>query len=374
MLRSTVSRIRFCICALGCAMLGASSFNWAQSVHAAGHRYAWVKIGASPAPPLETAEVWRVSARCVRPYFARALLRSEASLRAYYALAPEAVRARLHHPISLPTSAAPGRWYHLVNDAPNSRRRNSPDKEYVAELHVEYAEWYANVFKLEIEANQWRQRWTNVADQRLVLSESVRKNFRPVSGGDTRLTRTKGGFEDHVMTTLGLSGFPSDEEQALRSDCVKIDLVKKIMRSPSYVGQLWRWPVDQTAAFAFGLELVFIGIFLVPIALWVGTGDRQIAARRVRDAADRLAAKLRNFDRDKFISVTREQARSACVRTGAFLTSLGSVVNRRFRLLLTMAASPSFGMNTVRWGATEMSGTPSATSPPHPSPEYRQPW
>jgi hypothetical protein len=374
MLRTTVSRIRLCLCALGCAVLGASLFNWAQAVQAPADRYAWVSLNTSNAPPLETAEVWQVSAACVRPYFARALLRAEARLKAYYALAPEAVRAQLDRPISLPTSPEPQGWYHLVNDDSNSRARNTPDKEYVAQLHVEYAEWYANVFKFEIEANKWQHRLTDVADQRLILSESTRKSFGAYSRPDSKLTRPKDDFEDHVMTTLGLGGFPSGEEQAIKADCVKIDLVKKILRDPDYFGQLWRWPVEQTAAFALGLELIFISIFLVPVTLWIGTGDTQIALRPMRDTTDRLAAKVRNIDWDKVISNASERAQVITMKTCAALTSLGLRVNKQLRVLLRMAASPNFTMKPMRWGDGETSGRPGATStPPHPSPEYRQP-
>lgn len=375
MLRSTVSRIRLCICALGCVVLGASLSNWAQALHGAGQQYTWTSLGASAAPPLETAEVWQVSAACVQPYFVRALMRSEAHLKSYYALAPEAVRARLNRPIGAPTSAAPRAWYHLVND--DSGRRDAPDKEYTAALHVEYAEWYANVYKLEIEASRWQQRLIDVADQRLILSESARKSFgansRQNSGPDSKLMRPTGRFEDHVMTMLGLGGFPSGEEQALKSDCVKIDMVEKILRDPDYFAQLWRWPVDQAAAVAFGLELVLVGIFLVPITLWIGTGDRQIARRHLRDAADRLTARVRSFSPEKFALDVLEYVRAVSVRTRAFLMDCGSAATRQVLLLLRMAASPNFTATPMRWGDEETSGA--ATSPPpRPSPEDRQPW
>lgn len=274
--------------ALGCVVLGASVLNWAQAPHARD-RFTWVPVNASQAPAIETAEVWQVSGSCVRPYFARALLRSEAKLKAYYAFAPEAVRARLNA-TSLPQSPEQARWYHLVTRVPESSRRDAPDREYVAQLHVQYAEWYANVFKLELDEHQWQQRFANIADQRLMLSESARRSFAAYSSRDGRLAGTKADFDDYVLSTLGLGGFPSYEEQALRADCVKISLVKKISQNADSLKEFWHWPVEQAAGFAFGLELILIGIFLVPITLWIGTGDLQIAARHIRSQASRLAA------------------------------------------------------------------------------------
>ena len=373
MLRNTVSRIRLSLCALGCAVLGASLVNWVQTLPAAAQRETWVSIGSSNAPAVETAEVWRVSGRCVRPYFERALLRSKERLKAYYALAPEAVRARLDRAAGPQSSAEPGGWYHLVNDAPGVRPRETPDKEFVAELHVEYAEWYANVFKLEVEANQWQQRLKSVADQQVVLGESARRSFGAYSAHGAQ--RPKDGFDHHVLTTLGLGGFPGDVEQALKSDCVNIDLVKKIVQYPNTFGQLWRWPVDQTAAFAIGLELIFLAIFLVPITLWIGTGDTQIAWRHMRDTVDRMAAGIRSFDREKFVSNALRRAHAIESRTRVVLANFRSGAVRQLGLWRRMAASPNFTIDPMHWGDGETGGDAGVIStPPHPSPEYRQPW
>jgi len=349
MLRGTVSRIRFSLGALGCAILGVSIFNWAQTPHPKD-QFAWVPVNASKAPAIETAEVWHVSGSCTRPFFARALLRSEARLKAYYAYAPEAVRARLNLPIDFRQSSQQTNWYHLVTRVQDNPRHDAPDPEYVAQLHVQYAEWYANVFKLELEKHQWQQRFANVADQRLMLGESARKSFAAYSPRDGKLAAAKGDFDDYVLSTLGLGGFPADEEQALRSDCVKISLVKKIFQNPaSSFGGFWHWPVEQAVGVAFGLDLILIGIFLVPITLWIGTGDLRIAARHVRreasrlatnaaawiatvarraahyvhDAASRLAAAVRNFDTEKFTADVSEIIQVIRIRSHSLLTSLG---------------------------------------------------
>ena len=51
------------------------------------------------------------------------------------------------------------------------------------------------------------------------------------------------------------------------------------------------------AVVAFGLELVLIGVFFVPIALWIGTGDLRIARQHAGDEARRLFAALRTWHR-----------------------------------------------------------------------------
>lgn len=207
MFQSTVSRVRFALSALGVIVLSASLFNWTQALRTARHQYEWVDAGASNAPALDTAEVWQVSGSCVRPYFVGAALRSKAKLKAYYDLAPEAVRAQLHRS---PDVLQP----QLVKNQPDDN--DDPDTEYAALLHVQYAEWYANVFKLEIEAGRWQQRLIDVADQRLMLSESARKSFGASSGRDSAAPVATRSFDTQVLATLGLGGFPKVEEQRLR--------------------------------------------------------------------------------------------------------------------------------------------------------------
>jgi hypothetical protein len=377
MLSRTVSRIRLAISALGCVVLGASLFNWAQTLQTAGQQYTWVGADESHAVPVETAEVWQVSARCVRPYFARALLRSEATLKAYYNLAPPAVRAGLEHSPAPPQSREPTGWYRLVKGGPEARPRDNPDMEYVAQLHVQYAEWYANVFKLEIAEGQWQQRLNDVADQRLVFTESARKSFRAYSGHDTEPARAASSFDDHVMATLGFGGFPGDEALALRANCVKIDLVKKISEPPNYLGELWRWPVEQMAAFALGLELIFIGIFLVPVTLWIATGNPQVAAQHIRDEATRLAAGVTTFGKDKFIAYGLARFHAIRMRTFAFLASfwawLGPIVNRRVQFVRRMAAASHIAIRSAleRWNAA---GGRGSTSPPGSVPGSPRQW
>jgi len=348
MLQSTVSRVRFALCALGFVVLSASVFNWAQAVHVAGRQYRWVDAATSSAPVFDTAEIWQVSARCVRPYFIRAALRSKAKLKAYYDLAPEAVRARLNRPSNIPRSAAPKSWYQLVKNQPDN---NDPDGEYAALLHVQYAEWYANVFKLEIDASRWQQRLTDVTDQRLTLSESARKSFD--SGRDSAGPAATDGFDSQVLATLGLGGFPKDEEQALKTDCVKISLVNKVLASPSYLGELWRWPVEQTAAFALALELIFLGLFIVPMTLWIGTGDAELAAQHVRDAANRLAARVKSFDWKKRAADAAQELQAVGVAVHAILAALGArllpVVERLIVLVLRWVVLPSIALGALAW-------------------------
>ena len=376
MFQSTVARIRFALSVLGVVVLSASLFNWAQALHTARHQFTWLGADASNAPALDTAEIWRVSASCVRPYFIRAALRSKAKLKAYYDLAPEAVRARLNRSAGIPQSSGPKSWYQLVKNQPDnqSANDNGSDMEYAALLHVQYAEWYANVFKLEIEANRWQQRLIGVTDQRLVLSESTRKSFAAYSGRDTTALGGANGFDSQVLATLGLGGFAREEEQALKSDCVKVSLVNKVLASPSYLGELWRWPVEQTAAFALGLELILAGIFLVPMTLWIGTGNPQRAAQHIRDEANRLVARFRKFDKDKFIAGALERLQAIRMRTRVVLDGvgarLGPVVNRQVQLGLQMVAISNIGIRSAlskRWNAA---GRRSVTSRPRPFPEY----
>ena len=376
MSQSTVSRIRLSVGALGCVILGASLFNWAHGLHVAAHQYAWVKVNSAEAP---SAEIWQVSANCVRPYFVGALLRSEAKLKAYYDSAPAEVRARLDRSPDNAQSSQPTGWYRLVKSESDIGPPKRPNMEYVAELHAQYAEWYANLFKLEIEENRWQQRLTDVADQRLIFSESTRRSFGAYSGHDTKLaSAATGSFDDHVLDTLGLGGFPRDEQVALKSDCLNIRLVKQVYNTPNYFFELWRWPVEQTAGFMLGLELIFIGIFLVPITLWIGTGDRQLATEYVRNEANRLAARIKSFDANKFAADGLERLRTAGVRARALLTTFGArlrpVINRQVQLLLRMAAFPNSTPSATPQERSNAHGKRGFTSPTSPFPRSRRRW
>ena len=353
MLQSTVSRVRLALSALGFIVLCASLFTWVQS-HGAREQYTWVDAGASDAPALDTAEIWQVSATCARPYFIKAALRSKAKLKAYYDLAPEAVRARLNRSSAIPRSATPKNRYRLIKDQPGQSTDNDDtDLEYSALLHVQYAEWYANVFKLEIEANQWQQRLIGVTDQRLMLSGSARKSFGAYSRPDTGALGATSGFDSQVLATLGLSGFPRHEEQALKTDCIKISLVNKVLTTPNYIKELWRWPVEQTAAFALALELILLGIFLVPMTLLIGTGDPRLAAQHVRDTATRVRAKVKSFNWKKRVFATAKRIHAVRIAAQALLAELGArlrpIVEELIVLFLRWVVLPGIALSRTLW-------------------------
>ena len=295
MLRITVLRVRIFFAVLGCAILGASLVDWAQNLRATESGYAWVKTGFSDAPAAETAEIWRTSARCMRPFFIDAVLRSKARLKSYYDLVPAEVRAWRTRPVFADGAAAAAgqkQPYRLVSDQEN---QTPAQLERGAMLHARYAEWYANVFKLEIEAHQWEERLNNVADQSVTVSEAARRGF-PAGRGIGRGNAT-GDFDRNLLAVLGVGGFPGDLEQVLLARCVSIVPVKKVFAKPNYASELWRWPVDYAAAFSFGLELVLVAVFFVPIDLWLGTGNMQAPQRHVAQVAARLAERTRRQGR-----------------------------------------------------------------------------
>lgn len=350
MLQSTVSRVRLALGTLGLVVLGASLFNWAQAVQTARPQYTWVDANTSDAPALDTAEVWQVSGSCVRPYFVRAALRSKAKLKAYYDIAPEAVRARLSRAPDIPQPTGSKNWYRLVKNQPDIQSTNN-DLEYGALLHVEYAEWYANVFKLEIEASRWQQRLIDVTDQRLMLGESARKSFRAYSGRDATTADATSGFDSQVLATLGLGGFPEDEEQNLKADCVNVSLMHKVLTRPNYLEEFWRWPIEQTAMFALALELILLGVFLVPMTLWIGTGDAQLAAQHVRDAANRVVTKVRSFDGKTRVSDAAARLQAVLTATRAILFELGArlrpIVENQIVLFLRWVVLPSIALGVL---------------------------
>jgi hypothetical protein len=323
-LRITVSHIRLCIAGLGCAVLAGSLFDWAQAFRASSHGYAWVDTASSSAPALETAEIWQASAGCERPYFVRAALQSKTRLKSYYDLAPDEVRAwrnRSTHSED-PTSAAEQRSVYRVasTDEQDGRRRNA-EMEYEARLHAQHAEWYATVYKLEIQANRWEQRLSNVSDQKVIIGEATRKSFEASSTPVAGSANANGNFESHVLSLLGLGGFPGDDEKAIEADCIQITPVKKILQPANYLKEIWRWPVDRAAVFAIGLELVLVGLLLPPIVVWLVTGDPQAVQRYIRRSARRFVARVRTVHKSKFIVRPSAVIRAFLARARLFLTT-----------------------------------------------------
>jgi hypothetical protein len=294
MLRITVARIRIFFAVMGCAALGASLIDWAQNLRAAESGYAWVQANSPLAPAVATAEIWRASARCMRPFFVNAVLRSKATLNAYDDLVPAEVRAARTAAAGGENLLGPGQGgtYRLVSDRPDASG-DAAQRERGAMLHVRYAEWYANVFKLEIEEHQWEERLGNVADQSVTVGEATRRSF--TAGRGVARDDAAGDFDRNLIVLLGLGGFPADQEQALRARCVTVVPVKKVFASANYVSELWRWPLDHAAAVAFGLELLLVAIFFVPIDLWLGTGETRAALRHVGEVSARVAARLRRL-------------------------------------------------------------------------------
>jgi hypothetical protein len=344
MLRSAPSRIRFSVGMLGGVVLGASLFSWAYSLHVAANRYTWVTADTANGPKAETAELWHVSASCVRPYFVRALLRSKAELQAHYQQAPDEIRARLSPGATPYQSVEPAAWHPVESGRQKDIGLSNQDREYVASLQVKYAEWYAALFKLEIQANNWQQRLLDLADQTLVVSAASRNSFAAYSRGNTRLISPQGDFDGYLLTTLGLGGLPSDEQLSLKSDCVTVSLVKQSFGSADYLAKLWRWPVDCLAEFLLGVELLFISIFFAPIALWLETGDLAAVSRPIHNLANRFGAgirtfdaSVRNFDRNRFARGVLERFRHmrAVAAAGYRLNSPGKI--RRWAATLTQS-------------------------------------
>ncbi|MGC1252429.1 MAG: hypothetical protein WA889_16410, partial [Xanthobacteraceae bacterium] len=279
----------------GCAILSASLFDWAQNLRAAEAGYAWVRADATIAPAAETAEIWQVAASCVRPFFVNAVLQSKLALNNHYAMAPEAVRAWHARPTDeglAPAADQKAGLYRLINGRQDGSGQNSAQMERGAMLHVRYAEWYANLFKLEVQAHEWERRLADIADQSVTVSEATRKSFGAYAGRGVERAGSQGDFDHYLFVLLGLGGFANDQEQAIRTDCVEFIPVKRVFKSANYLGEVWQWPVDHAAAFSFGLELVLIGILFIPIDLWIATGDIQAVRRHIAEVVTRLATSV----------------------------------------------------------------------------------
>jgi len=341
MSRSVRSRIRLFIGALGCAVLVTSLISWAYSLHAAASRYTWVRVDASRVPAAETAELWHVSASCVRPYFVRALFRSKAKLDAHYNAAPDEVRARLNPRAYPGQSVKPAAWHPPESGSQKEIGRSNPYGEYVAALQVKYAEWYAALFKLEIEAGNWQQRLIDVTDQTLILSAASRASFGAYSSGAMRLTGAQGDFDGYLLTGLGLGGFSGDEQMSLKSACVTIDPVMARDRDPNALGALWHWPVDCLAEFSFGLELVLISIFFAPIVLWLGNGDFDVRSQ-IQTLTHRFGTGLWRFDKDLLACAVLKRIRHMQAAILALLDRLkAQAASRRTRRSIARIAEPA---------------------------------
>jgi hypothetical protein len=348
MSRSVRSRLRLFIGVLGCAVLVASFLSWAHTLHAGAAQHTWVEIDRSQVPPAETAELWHVSATCIRPYFVRALMRSKTRLAAHYNAAPAEVRARLTPGTAPGQSLKPAAWHPRPIGGQNETGRRNPYGEYDAALQVKYAEWYAALFKLEIAANTWQQRLIEVADQTVVVGAAARAGFAAYSRGDISLSGAQGDFDDYLLTALGLGGFSSAEQVTLKGACVTINPVMARLYDARLLGAIWRWPLDCLAEFSFGLELVLISIFFAPIAVWLGTGGLEVTPY-MRTLTYRLGTSIRDFRESKLVCRMLERFRDISAANLASLNRTKShAAGRRAGDAMTWTAEPKRGGQRLR--------------------------
>ena len=329
-------RIRWYLIGLGCAILAASLYSWADTWRATDNGYAWVDLNSSNAPATEAGEIWQVSASCARPFFVKAALKSKAKLRAYYELAPKEVRALRDREVQRGKLAGPADQrplYRLASDEQDDQLSDIA-QEYDATLHVKYAEWYATASKLVIQLSQWEQRLLNVADQSMMLTETMRKSFRAYSGSDVAGISAKGDFEHYVLFLFGLGGFPSDEEQAIKLNCISIIPVKRIVTGASAFAELWRWPIDYVATFTLGLEFIFAGLFCAPIVRWINSGAPQIGKLNVWRVTSRIVTAVRSSTMETLVRVLRDADRILeNTRLGNLLKHHADALRRRTAVL-----------------------------------------
>jgi hypothetical protein len=227
-------------------------------------------------------------------------MQAKAKLKAYNDAAPEEILAWRDRPARQTPRLLPD---DLLKREQEERERDIAAKDYDAELHVKYAEWYVTVSKLEEQVQRWEWRLSNVVDQRITFSEARRRgtDIGDYSGNDIEQINARRLFEHYGLSLLGLGGFPDDQQQAIKATCVSVIPLKKIVTRTKYYTQIWRWPVDHVAAFWFGLELVLVGVFFSPIARWISTGDAQTLWLDVHNAVKRFATMTRSFLRSKFV-------------------------------------------------------------------------
>ena len=309
MVQSKRSRVGVLIGLLGVAVLGVSLYAWSrggprQRLYYTEHEYEWVRADASPAPAVETDEIWQAAATCQLPYFVKATLQAKAKLQAYNDAVPDEIRAlRERPPRRLPADNTP--FYYFLKREQEERGRNIAGTDYDAQLHAKYTEWYVTVSKLEDQVKQWEERLNGLADRSVPLSQArsggARVRAPPGNGGES---------ERAALSRLGLGGFPEDQQQAIKATCISVIPIKKIIAKTHYRTEIWRWPVDHVAAFWFGLELVLVGALFEPIATWISTGDFAAAWRHGRDAVERFIATARGILADKTVLIALALRRS----------------------------------------------------------------
>jgi hypothetical protein len=288
MLRKVVLSIRLLLVVLGCGVLSASI--WGQASR--GPERACLGPCDSAASGHEL-ELWQTSATCTRPYFVKVVLRVKARLKAAYAAAPAELQASLSRSGAVGTTESA---YRVADAVADERQRRIAEDDSM--LHARYAEWYATVSALEIQQSRWEERLLKVSDQKALLDGSVHKNFKAHNTGGAGVPAAKGDFEHYVLYLLGLGGFADDEEQAIRANCLTVVPAASV----SAPAAPWSWPVERVAASAFGLELVLLGALLVPIALWIRSGDLSAVRQHFRDQVTRVVMAWRGFDAGTYLA------------------------------------------------------------------------
>jgi hypothetical protein len=269
-------------------------------------------------------------------------------LAAHYNAAPDEVRARLNLPAEPRQSVEPASWQPPESGKQKQVGHSDPYGEYVAALQVKYAEWYAALFKLEIEAGNWQQRLLSVADQTVVLSAASRRSFAASSRRAVTLSESQGDFDGHLLTALGLGGLSSDEQTSLKSACVATIPVMQSIRQAPLLGELWHWPVDCLAEFSFGLELVLLSIFFAPVAVWIGSGESGGRAN-IPGLRGRLNTTLRHLTENQLMRAMLGHLRGMQLAVLALLERRrASTARRRTRNVIAWTAEAHSGAAELR--------------------------
>jgi hypothetical protein len=268
MFQSKLSRIGLLIALLGFSILGASLYTW---VHASPYNrlyythdaYTWVRTDSSDAPAVETDEVWEASAACLKPYFVSAAEKARATLKTHNDSIPDEVRKWNNRPSrpSLPPPSDNDRGERQSLELKEIIRKGEEDR-YWFSLLSKYRDRFSTQFDLEENAKRWERRSSSVEDFRTTRDEALRRTS----------FRASDAVERAAIIMLGLSDFPEDQAKAIRTACLKIIPMKRIVTERTYHTNIWRWPADHAVPFWLGIALLFVGIGLSPAERWIRAG------------------------------------------------------------------------------------------------------
>ncbi len=128
---------------------------------------------------------------------------------------------------------------------------------------------------------RWKSDAADVEDKRIARSDVLDAVRRPGSisnlGISLAVTSAKTSddkFDLAAKYLLGLTVLSDEIAKTIRTKCLEVDPVKRVLTQTTYGTDIERWPIETPGSFWTGMALAIFGLLLGPIVFWVRSAER----------------------------------------------------------------------------------------------------